>query len=69
MAADDDWRNPNNPGLTKAKSAALAVGGLVVVPHFPPGRSDKATDFNDLAAVAGLGAIRACFAEIEVISW
>lgn len=69
VAADDDWRNPNNPGLTKAKSAALAVGGLVVVPHFPPGRSDKATDFNDLAAVAGLGAIRACFAEIEVISW
>lgn len=68
MAADDDWRTEGNPGLASAKSAALAVGGFVVVPQFPAGRPDKATDFNDLAALAGLGAVRACFSEIEVPS-
>lgn len=65
LAADDDWRTEGNPGLSAAKSAALAVGGFVVVPRFPAGRQPKDTDFNDLAARAGLGAVRACFAEIE----
>ena len=65
MAADDDHQTPGNPGMTAAKQAALAVGGFVVVPRFPAGRPDKATDFNDLAALAGLGAVRACFSEIE----
>ena len=67
MAADDDHLTPDNPGLTAARQAALAVGGFVVVPQFPPGRPNKATDFNDLAAIAGLGAVRACFSEIEVL--
>jgi putative DNA primase/helicase len=40
------------------------VGGLVVMPQFPADRPAKATDFNDLAALAGLGAVRACFTEI-----
>ena len=65
MAADDDHQTDGNPGLTAAKQAALAVGGFVVTPQFPAGRPDKATDFNDLAALAGLGAVRACFLEIE----
>ena len=68
MAADDDHLTPGNPGLAAARQAALAVGGLVVVPQFPAGRPDKATDFNDLAAIAGLSAVRACFSEIEVLS-
>ena len=68
MAADDDWRTEGNPGLTAARQAALAVGGFVVVPQFPAGRPPKATDFNDLAALAGLSAVRACFSEIEVLS-
>lgn len=68
MAADDDHLTPGNPGLTAAKSAALSVGGLVVVPQFPADRPPKATDFNDLAAMAGLDAVRACFSEIEVLS-
>ena len=68
MAADDDHQTDGNPGLTAAKQAALAVGGFVVVPQFPAGRPDKATDFNDLAAIAGLSAVRACFSEIEVLS-
>jgi len=67
IAADDDHQRPGNPGMTAAKQAALAVGGLVVFPQFPAGRPDKATDFNDLAGLAGLGAVRACFSEIEVL--
>ena len=68
MAADDDHLTPGNPGMAAARQAALAVGGFVVVPQFPAGRPPKATDFNDLAALAGLGAVRACFSEIEVLS-
>ena len=68
IAADDDWCTDGNPGLVSARSAALAVGGFVVVPQFPKDRSKKATDFNDLAAMAGLSAVRACFSEIEVLS-
>lgn len=68
IAADDDWRTEGNPGLTYAKLAALAVGGYIVVPQFPTDRPPKATDFNDLAALAGLDAVRACFSEIEVLS-
>lgn len=63
LAADDDWRTDGNPGMSAARAAALAVGGLVVVPHFPAAR-DGATDFNDLHQLAGLGAVRACFAEV-----
>ena len=67
IAADDDRLTPGNPGTTAAKQAALAVGGFVVLPQFPAGRPDKATDFNDLAALIGLDAVRACFSEIEVL--
>lgn len=65
MAADDDWRTDGNPGLSAAKQAAMAVGGFIVVPQFPADRPAKATDFNDLAALAGPDAVRACFSEIE----
>lgn len=63
LAADDDHRTEGNPGLAAATAAALAVGGFVVRPQFPADRPPKATDFNDLAALAGQGAVRACFAE------
>ena len=63
VAADDDHRTEGNPGLAAATAAALAVGGFVVKPQFPAHHPPKATDFNDLAALAGLGAVRACFAE------
>ena len=68
IAADDDHLTPGNPGMAAAKQAALAVGGFVVMPQFPADRPPKATDFNDLAALAGLSAVRACFSEIEVLS-
>lgn len=60
MAADDDWKTPGNPGITKATQAARAVGGRVAVPTFPADRPVKATDFNDLHQLAGLDAVRAC---------
>lgn len=68
VAADDDWCTPNNPGLNAARQAALAVGGLVAVPRFPAQRPEKATDFNDLQALAGFDAVRGCFAEIEEVA-
>ncbi len=60
LAADDDWKTEANPGMTKAQSAALAVGGWLAVPTFPAGRPDKATDFNDLHQLAGSEAVKAC---------
>jgi len=68
IGADDDHLTSGNTGMTSAKQAALAVGGFAVSPQFPAGKPDKATDFNDLAALAGLGAVGACFSEIEGLS-
>jgi putative DNA primase/helicase len=50
LAADDDWKTPGNPGLTAAKEAARAVGGLIAKPSFDDlPRGDHDTDFNDQA--------------------
>jgi hypothetical protein len=40
--------------------AAKLVGGHLAVPDFGPGREPGQTDFNDLHAVKGLDAVRAC---------
>ncbi|WHZ12088.1 MAG: DNA primase, phage associated [Burkholderiaceae bacterium] len=54
VAADDDWQTEGNPGLTAARAAAAAVGGLLAVPDFTGlQRGDKDTDFNDLHRLAG----------------
>jgi putative DNA primase/helicase len=53
VCADDDYRTPGNPGLTKATEAARAVGGLLAVPDFGANRPENATDFNNLAQHAG----------------
>lgn len=58
VCADDDAMTPGNPGLTKAREAAQAVGGLLAVPDFAGTQPEGATDFNDLAALCGLGAVR-----------
>jgi hypothetical protein len=57
LCTDDDWKVPGNPGLTDARAAAAAVGGVVAVPEFSEGRGEKDTDFNDMARVAGNGAV------------
>lgn len=54
ICADDDWKTQGNPGLTAARQAAAAVGGLLAVPKFDGlPRGDKDTDFNDLHRLAG----------------
>jgi putative DNA primase/helicase len=63
VASDDDWATLGNPGCAAAKVAALAAGGRVVLPIFPSGRPESATDFNDLHRIAGSEAVIACFAE------
>ena len=60
LAADDDYDTDGNPGLTKARDAATAIGGSVAVPDFGPNRPADAKDFNDLSALAGLDAVRRC---------
>jgi putative DNA primase/helicase len=58
VCADDDRHTEGNPGLTHARTAAAAAGGLVLVPRFRrPGPGF--TDFNDLARSEGLAAVRA----------
>lgn len=58
VCADDDRGREDNPGLTHARAAAAAVGGSVAIPRFrDPGPKD--TDFNDLARLDGLAAVRA----------
>lgn len=60
ICADDDAKTPGNPGLTKAREAAHAVGAFLAVPDFGAERPDGATDFNDLHLHAGFEAVRAC---------
>lgn len=57
LCADDDHATDGNPGLSKATSAAFAVGALLAVPSFkePAGQ----TDFNDLHQTEGLHVVRA----------
>lgn len=64
LCADDDHRTAGNPGLTKATAAARAVGGLLALPDFGSNRPDTASDFNDLAALRGLDAVRACISAL-----
>jgi putative DNA primase/helicase len=60
LAADDDHLTVGNPGLTKARAAAQAVGGYLATPEFfGYDRPDGATDFNDLHQLAGLAAVKA----------
>ncbi len=58
LCADDDSKTEGNPGLTKATEAARSVGGLLAIPDFGTDRPEKATDFNDMAALSGLDAVR-----------
>jgi phage/plasmid primase-like uncharacterized protein len=54
LAADNDTGTNGNPGLTKAKEAAAAVGGVVVYPTF----ENEGTDFNDLFCSEGVEKVR-----------
>ncbi len=75
VCGDDDWKardptgKPINPGRTHAMNAARAIGAEVAFPLFSAGhcRSDKETDFNDLALIDGLGAVRVCIEAAEAV--
>lgn len=56
VCADNDAATTGNPGLTQARQAARAIGGLLAVPRFPDGVSG--TDFNDLHQKVGLDEVR-----------
>ncbi|MCP4702850.1 MAG: hypothetical protein GY862_39215 [Gammaproteobacteria bacterium] len=63
--ADNDCWKPQkgNPGLEKASHAALKFNGTVVMPDFTGlDITGKPTDFNDLAALAGLDKMRGILA-------
>ena len=55
LAADNDHATEGNPGITKGKEAAKAVGALLAAPDLS---GDEGTDFNDLAVIHGLEAVR-----------
>jgi putative DNA primase/helicase len=49
VAADNDAWTPGNPGLTKGRAAAVAIGAKLLVPDFRGlVLSGRPTDFNDL---------------------
>ena len=69
LAADDDHLTAGNPGMTKARAAALAVGGYLAIPEFfGYDRPDSATDFNDLHQLAGLDAVKASIDRAELVT-
>lgn len=65
VLADDDYRTPGNPGVTAARDAAEAVGGVWLAPSFGPQTErpmdgpKKPTDWNDLMLLEGQHVVRA----------
>ena len=55
IAADDDRRRLDNPGLKKARAAAIASNALLVSPSWPADAPQDLTEFNDLAVWLGRG--------------
>jgi phage/plasmid primase-like uncharacterized protein/replicative DNA helicase len=64
VCADDDVATKGNPGLTAATKAAKEAGGMVVTPEFSGKRPDGASDFNDLRASEGIGAVMDCINQV-----
>ena len=58
IAGDNDQWTNGNPGTTKAREAAQAIGANYAIPKFAD-LAGKPTDFNDLQQREGLDAVRA----------
>ena len=56
-----------NPGLTKAREAALEIGAGLAVPDFGESRGSRETDFNDLHQVKGLDALKQLLIQIVLV--
>ena len=67
LCADDDKHTEGNPGLTKATEAARSVGGLLAIPDFGKDRQEGQTDFNDMAALRDLEAVKQAIAGILIV--
>ena len=65
LCADDD---ESGTGQRKANEAAQAVGGFVAMPVFGANRPDKATDFNDVATLQGLGAVKLAIESAQIVT-
>lgn len=48
VCGDDDRQTSGNPGVTAARSAAIAAGAKLALPQWPEGTPLHLTDFNDL---------------------
>ena len=59
IAADDDWKTKDNPGLMHGLAAARAAHALIAIPEFGDQRADGDTDFNDMARKHGAAAVKA----------
>jgi putative DNA primase/helicase len=57
IAGDDDRMTAGNPGVTKAKAAAIAAGALLALPQWPEDAPENLTDFNDLQLWLNRGVI------------
>lgn len=57
VAGDDDRGKAKNPGREAATAAAYNLGCRAVFPEFPA--ASPGTDFNDMAALSGMEAVRA----------
>jgi phage/plasmid primase-like uncharacterized protein len=65
VCADNDQFTEGNPGVTKAKEAVAAICARYVVPEFE-NQSIKSTDFNDLAHLVGIQAVKSqIFEQLE----
>jgi putative DNA primase/helicase len=58
ICADDDHKTEGNIGIKKATETALVINGLLAIPIFGEGRLDHQTDFNDMALVSGMEAVK-----------
>lgn len=65
LICGDDDLTIGNPGATKAEEAAKAVAGHLALPWWMGARPEGGSDFNDLAAAKGLGAVRGCLQAIR----
>ncbi len=57
ICADDDRLRDDNPGLTKAREAAIYSGAELIIPVWPEDAPSNLTDFNDLASYLGINEV------------